>query len=54
MEAKKEEEEKQYNDFCENITTVFAKNPEDKTMHQVQLVRNSFAYYKKQKKFYFA
>ncbi|PWA40731.1 hypothetical protein CTI12_AA560210 [Artemisia annua] len=37
VEAKKEEEAKQYKDFCENITTVFAKNPDDKTMHQVEL-----------------
>lgn len=51
MEAKKEKEEKQYKDFCENLKTVLKKNPDDKTMHHVELVKTSFTYYEKQKSF---
>ena len=48
VEAKKKEEEKQYNDFVANLTTVFKKNPDDKSMHHVELV-TSFNYYEKTK-----
>ena len=49
VEAKKKEEEKQYNDFVANLTTVLKKNPDDKTMHHVELVTTSFNYYEKTK-----
>ena len=39
MQPKKEDEEKQYEDFCANLTPVFKGNPEDKSMDHVELVK---------------
>ncbi|PWA77327.1 Peptidase C48, SUMO/Sentrin/Ubl1 [Artemisia annua] len=37
VEAKKEDEEKQYKEFCANLTSVFKGNPDDNSMHHVEL-----------------
>ena len=51
MEAKKDEEEKQYLEFCENLKTVFKKNTEDMMMNHVALVTTSLTSYEKLKSF---
>ncbi|PWA89316.1 ulp1 protease family, C-terminal catalytic domain-containing protein [Artemisia annua] len=37
VNAKKEDEEKQYKEFCANLKTVFKGNPEDSSMDRVEL-----------------
>ncbi|PWA39607.1 hypothetical protein CTI12_AA570290 [Artemisia annua] len=37
MNAKKEDEEKQYEESCANLTSVFKGNPDDKSMDHVEL-----------------
>ena len=50
MQAKNEDEEKHYKEFCANLTTVLKDNEEEKSMDNVELVRNNLTYYEKTKK----